>query len=377
MANKRDYYEVLSVTRETSTDEITKVYRKLAMQYHPDRNPGDDEAAATFREISEAYEVLRDPEKRQLYDQFGHDGLRGVQMPDFEHMDLSGLLGDLLGSFFGGGGGGRRGGGPRPGRDVEVAVQIELEESAVGVTKTVSVPRAEDCEPCQGSGVGEGGERKTCQTCGGQGRVARSMGGFMRVEQDCPSCRGKGSTISKPCKSCRGHGKVLVEKELEVDIPAGVDNGMTRVVRGAGEIGDLGAPPGDLHVVIQVQKHRFFERHNDDLVCRMPITFSQAALGAEIEIPTIMGTLIKQQIPKGTQSHEVLTVKREGMPNVHSQRRGNLLVQVVVETPKTLTDRQKELLRELAELDEVNVSPDRKSWFETVKNFFRDKSKKS
>lgn len=369
MATKRDYYEVLGVSREATTEEITTKFRKLAMASHPDRNPGDKEAAERFREISEAYDVLRDAEKRQLYDQYGHAGLQGVPMPDFGNSDVVSSLFEDLFSFFGGGG--RRQRGQRKGRDIEVDVELTLQEAALGVTKTIGVPRPQSCQGCDGTGIGGGGEKKTCQHCGGSGQIIQGVSIF-RVQQGCPVCRQRGFVITRPCGDCRGHGKVLVEEDLEVEFPPGVDNGMSRVVQGAGEPEPSGGVAGDLHVVIKVLPHHFFERHGDDLVCRIPVTFSQAALGATIEIPTVEGKLIKQALPKGTQSHDVVTIPRQGIPNVHGGRRGNLLVQVVVETPRTLTKRQEELLRELAKLDDANVTPERKSWFEKIKGFFGD-----
>jgi molecular chaperone DnaJ len=367
MATKRDYYEVLAVERTAGADEITKAYRTLARQYHPDRNSGDKEAEARFKEVAEAYEVLRDPAKRQRYDRYGHAGLEGVPMPDFS--DILGGLGDLFGSVFGNG---RRG--PPSGHDVRVDVEVDLAEAASGVSRTLTFRRAEVCKKCRGTGSADG-QRRTCRTCGGRGALLQG-GGFFTIQRECPTCHGEGSVLTNPCKTCDGPGLIGEEASVPVTIPPGVDNNVEFVVEGEGHSGGPGTRRGDLRVRIHVRKHPLFERHGDDLVCQAFVTFPQAALGCEIEIPTVDGKKITHTLARGVQSHEVVTIPGQGMPSLRGRRRGNLHVQVVVETPKALTKRQEELLRELAELDEKNVSPQRRSWLDKLKGFFTDAPKK-
>jgi len=373
MAGKRDYYEVLGVSREVTLEELKLTYRKLAMQYHPDRNPGDEEAAEKFKEITVAFEVLRDPQKREKYDRFGHAGLDGMEMPDFANADvLTRMFGDIFGSIFGGQGGG----GPRSGRDVQVVVEITLAEAAKGVRKEVPVKRAERCDTCKGSGCKEGSQKQSCRTCGGRGAILQGAG-FFRVQTECRACQGRGYTIPNPCPTCKGPGRVLVTRPVEVEIPAGIDTNQGFAVPGAGEAGEPGGRPGDLEVIIKVKKHDFFERHGDNLVCQAIISFTQAALGTEIEIPSIEGRRIRKKIPPGFQSHDILNIPSEGMPNVRNGRRGNLVIQIVVETPKNLTKRQEELFRELATLEEANVSSQRRGWFDKVRDFFSDSTSKT
>jgi molecular chaperone DnaJ len=339
------------------------------MQFHPDRNPGDSEAEDRFKEVSEAYEVLNDPDKRQAYDRYGHAGLEGMGVPNYDSADsFHDLLSRVFGGIFGGGGGGRSG------RDLQVVVEIDLVEAARGCTKSVPVRRAEKCMDCRGSGSRPGSEPKRCKHCGGRGAVVQGSG-FFRIQQTCRACGGQGSVVVDPCTACKGHGRILVTRTKSVDIPPGVDNGMSLTYEHEGEFGESGAPPGDLYVTIKVKKHRLFERQGDDLACQVPITFSQAALGGEIEIPTVDGAMLKRTLPKGVQSHEVLSIPGQGMPNVRTGRRGSLLVQVVVETPRNLTPRQEELLRELAGIEQSNVSPQRKGWFDKIKDLFSDHAK--
>jgi molecular chaperone DnaJ len=376
MATKRDYYEVLGLKRDAQPEEINKAYRRLAMQYHPDRNPGDGEAAEKFREVAEAHEVLRDPQKRQRYDRYGFAGLEGMEMPDFSSAEgLSQIFGDLFESFFGGGGGGGGRRRPRSGRDVRVEIELDLAEAAKGVTKNVRVARAEYCDKCKGTGASESSKRQTCSTCNGRGAVLQG-GGFFTVQRTCPRCQGQGSLLSNPCKECEGNGLVMKEATVAVPIPAGIDSNMEYIVDEEGHVGEQGAMRGDLRVAVTVREHAFFKRHGDDLVCQAVITFSQAALGCEIEIPTVHGKKLTHKLPRGTQSHDVITLAGQGMPSVRGRRHGNLLVQVVVETPRQLTKRQEELLRELAELEDRNVSPQRRGWLDKVKDFFSDGSKK-
>lgn len=368
MADKRDYYEVLGVARGSSDDDIKKAYRKLAMQYHPDRNVGDSEADARFKEAAEAYEVLRDPEKRQRYDQFGHAGLEGF-IHDFNSADdVMDLFGDLLGGIFGGGGGRRRRG-PQPGRDLQIAIEIDLVEAYRGVKKTLQIPREETCQECRGNGSKPGSQPTTCRRCNGQGVIIQGQG-FFRIQQTCNGCGGKGTVITDPCPACRGAGRIAVNRALEVNIPPGVDSDMSIRLTGEGEAGGAGGPPGDLYCVIRVRRHSLFAREAQNLHCELPITFSQAALGGAVEVPTLEGSMVTTTLPKGMQQGDELRLSGRGMPHVRGGRPGDLIVHVKVVTPRNLTKRQDELFRELAELDGKNTPPERKSWLERVKEFF-------
>lgn len=364
---KRDYYEVLMVSKEASDDEIKKSYRKLAMEFHPDRNVGDKEAEEKFKEAAEAYGVLGDPEKRQRYDRYGHAGLEGMNAPHFNDVQsIFDVFGDLfgLGDLFGG----RGGRGRRQGRDLKQEIEITLNEAAVGIKKTIQVPREEVCHECSGNGSKRGSQPAQCRRCNGQGAVLLSQG-FFRIQQTCPGCGGRGSVITDPCGNCRGRGRETLRRTLEVTIPPGVDTGTAVRYGGEGEAGDPGAPRGDLYCVIRVQEHRFFQRDGQNLLCQVPITFSQAALGAEIEIPTLNGTK-QHTLKRGVQAGDVIQVAGEGMPSLRGGRKGDLLVQIIVETPKQLTKRQEELFRELAEIEQKHVSPQRKSFLEKLKEFF-------
>jgi molecular chaperone DnaJ len=363
--SKRDYYEVLGVQRDADDEEIKRAYRKLAMQYHPDRNVGDAEAEERFKEAAEAYEVLRDRDKRARYDRYGHAGLDGLNMPHFNNaqsvFDLFGdLFGDLLGQRFHHG--------PRPGRSLRVEVQIDLAEAYRGCKKTLTFTRDEMCGECSGSRARRGSRPATCKRCGGHGVVVQSQG-FFRVQQTCRGCGGTGTIVTDPCPTCRGQGRVPARRTIEVKIPAGVDTGMCLSLSGEGEAGEPGAPRGDLECVLRVQEHSLFRREGPHLVCQVPVTFSQAALGAEIDIPTLDGP-ITHSLNQGTQSGDVVCLHGQGMPSVRGGRSGDLLVQVLVETPRTLTRRQEELFRELAEIDNKNVSPERKSFLDKVREFF-------
>ena len=367
---KRDYYEVLGVAKGASEEEIKKAFRSLTMKYHPDRNPGDDDAAHQFKEAAEAYAVLSDGEKRQVYDRYGHEGLSGVPMPDFN--DLGSVfqnfgLGDLLGSFFGGGAGGRRG--PQGGNHLGMRMDIELIEAYRGCTKTGEIPRNELCVECSGGGAKKGSRPATCRQCGGHGQVQMRMGPF-QMNTPCNACGGQGSVITDPCPNCRGRGRIKVTRAVEVTIPPGIQTGQRLTLRGEGEAGDPGAPRGNFICEINVREHSLFRRKGDDLVCQVPITFSQAALGAEIEVPSLDGPLTNA-FKAGVQSDDVVRIYGKGMPILGAGgRRGDLHVVVVVETPKTLTPRQEELFRELAELDHKNVSEKRKSFFATLRELF-------
>jgi molecular chaperone DnaJ len=364
-SGKKDYYDVLGVRRDADDEEIKRAYRKLAMQYHPDRNVGDPEAEERFKEASEAYEVLRDPEKRRRYDRYGHAGLEGLNMPSFQDaQSVFDLFGDLFGDFFGP----RRRQGPQRGSDLEAFIDLDLAEAARGVRKTVTIRREELCNECGGSGARRGSQLTVCRRCNGHGIVVQSQG-FFRIQQTCRSCGGRGQVVSDPCPTCSGRARVLVQRELEVSVPPGVDTGSRIRYSGEGEAGDRGAPRGDLYCIVRVREHPLFQRDGSHLICQVPITFSQAALGGEIEIPTLDGP-IKHEIKRGIQSGEVIRIADKGMPQVRGGRRGDLLVQLVVETPRHLTRRQEELFRELAEIERSHVSPQRKGFLDKLREFF-------
>ncbi|MEQ9407495.1 MAG: molecular chaperone DnaJ [Fuerstiella sp.] len=370
---QRDYYEVLGVSRTATAVEIKKSYRKLALKFHPDRNQGDDEAVARFKEASEAFDVLSDDQKRARYDQFGHAGVSGSGRGGFHDVnDIFSAFGDIFEGFgFGGGGGGGRSGrgGARRGASLETTIVLELPEAASGCTRTLEINRRETCETCDGSGASPGSEAVTCTTCGGHGQVVQSQG-FFRVQTNCPACRGEGRMVKDPCTDCRGSGRTMKTTRLEVNIPAGVDTGMQMPIRGEGEAGIKGGPRGDLHVNFRVRDHPLFERHGQDLLCRLPVSFSQAALGAEVEIPTLTGRE-SLTIRAGTQPGDVMRLRHKGMPDPNGRHHvGDLIVEIQVEVPRKVTARQEELLRELASLEESDVMPHKKSFFEQVKAFF-------
>lgn len=373
---KRDYYEVLEVEKTVTTDELKVSYRRLAMRYHPDRNPGDAEAEAKFKEATEAFEVLADPDKRAAYDRYGHEGLQGMGAgaSGQVQVDLSDLLGDLFGSFFGGPGGGRSAG-PQPGRDVQVRLDIDLAEAATGVTKKVTVQREDHCTTCNGTGAKPGTKVTSCKRCGGQGEViVQQM--FIRMRQACRACNGTGEIITDPCVTCRGGGNVVGRHEVEVKVVPGVDTGDRIRYAGMGDAGDPGAPRGNLEFAIRVKEHKFFQRDGQNLVCQWPITFAQAALGGPIEITTLVGEKVKHELPRGIQTHEVLRLAGHGMPPRRGGRAGDLLVQVVVDTPQALTPEQEQLFRKLAELDKSHVGPPpKKSFFSKLKDLFASEEK--
>jgi molecular chaperone DnaJ len=368
---KRDYYEILGVKREAPAEEIKKAYRQLALKFHPDKNPGNPDAERKFKEAAEAYEILSDQAKRSRYDRYGHAGMEGVGVHDFRSPDdimsaFSEIFGDnLFGSFFS-----TRRRGPRAGQDLLMRLEITLEEAAKGVSKPVEIARNEPCEECSGTGAKKGTAPVTCDYCRGQGQVMQSRG-FLQFSTTCPACGGQGKRIVDPCGKCRGSGRVARTFSLNVDVPAGVDTGVWLQYRNQGEPGDPGAPRGNLRIQIQVKPHRFFERQGHDLYCQVPISFPQAALGTEVEVPTLEGTE-RLTIPRGTQSGEVLKLKGRGIPDLHGRGRGDQVLEVVVETPKRLNARQEELLRELAELEHDEVSHRRKSWLDKLKDYFTE-----
>lgn len=370
MALKRDYYEVLSVRRDADAEEIKRAYRKLAMQFHPDRNVGDPEAEEKFKEATEAYGVLCDPEKRQRYDRYGHAGLDGMNVPNFSNADsVFDMFGDIFGDLFGQG---RRRHGPHAGRDHRVDIDIDLAEAYHGIEKTITVTREEVCSECSGQGARRGTAPAPCRRCRGQGVVLHQQG-FFRLQQTCPGCGGRGAVITDPCGACHGHGRVGVRRSREIGIPPGVDTGTRIRFQGEGEAGDPGAQRGDLYVQVRVRDHALFRREGPHLICPVPITFSQAALGGEIEVPTLQGA-VKHSLKRGIQSGEVVRLAGHGMPNLRGGRPGDLLVQVIVESPRVLTKRQEELFRELAELDQKHVSPERKSFLDKIRAFFTSPS---
>ncbi|MBX6316014.1 MAG: molecular chaperone DnaJ, partial [Isosphaeraceae bacterium] len=347
---KRDYYEVLGVKRDASADEIKRAYRQMALKYHPDKNPGNAEAERKFKEAAEAYEVLSDQQKRARYDRYGHAGLEGAGVHDFRSAeDIMSAFSEIFGGGLFGDMFGPRRRGPRAGADIQMRLEIDLIDAARGATKPIEVVRLETCTDCRGSGARKGTTPVTCDYCRGQGQVIQSRG-FFQVATTCPACGGEGTRIVDPCPSCRGIGKVQARVNLKIDIPPGVDTGMWLQLRNQGEAGDPGAPRGNLRVQLYVRKHPFFERAGNDLICRVPISFPQAALGADIEVPTLDGP-DRLHVPRGTQSGDILKLKGRGMPDINGRGRGDELIEVVVETPTKLSARQEELLRELAELE--------------------------
>jgi len=371
---KRDYYEVLGVQRSCTEQELKSAYRKLAMQFHPDRNPGDSIAEEKFKEASEAYSVLADSSKRERYDRFGHAGVNGGGMGagGFEEVifhDFGDLFGDLFGGMFGGGAGGaRRRSRAQRGDDLRVELKLEFEEAAFGVEKEVKFRRHEACDTCHGNGSQPGKSPTTCTTCGGQGQV-RMQRSFLSIAQTCPTCRGAGTVISDPCKTCRGEGYQLREKVLAVTVPEGVEDGTQIRHSGLGQPGLNGGAAGDLYVVLDVKEHSFFEREGKDLYCVIPVSFPQASLGAEIKIPTLYGDHILK-VPERTQSGTSLRVKGKGVPVLRGHGKGDLIVEIRVQTPSKLNKRQRELLQEMATLTSIENKPQRKSLFTKVKDIF-------
>ncbi|MCH8551835.1 MAG: molecular chaperone DnaJ [Natronospirillum sp.] len=374
--SKRDYYEILGVDRSADEKDIKKAYRRLAMKYHPDRNQGDPEGEAKFKEASEAYEVLADAEKRQAYDQFGHAGVDG-QAGGFGgagHSSFSDIFGDVFGDIFGasGGGGGRRSS-ARRGSDLRYNLELTLEEAVRGIEKTIRVPTLVSCGTCDGSGAKPGTKPKTCGVCQGTGTV-RMQQGFFAVQQTCHACGGSGQVIEDPCTDCRGRGVKEETRTLNVKIPAGVDTGDRIRLSGEGEAGSKGGPAGDLYVQVIVKEHSLFQRDGSNLYCEVPISFVDAALGGELEVPTLDGR-VKLKIPAETQSGKLFRLRSKGVTPVRGGPKGDLMCRVVVETPVKLSEKQKELLREFqATLDRKNSShsPRKTSWFDGVKKFFED-----
>ncbi len=378
MANKRDFYDILGVARNASDDEIKKSYRKLAMKYHPDRNPDSKEAEDKFKEAKEAYEMLSDPQKRAAYDQYGHAGVD----PNMGGMGggqgfggFSDAFGDIFGDIFGGGAAGARGGrgGPQVyrGADLRYSMEITLEEAAHGHETQIRVPSWSNCEHCGGEGSEPGTKVETCGTCHGAGQVRVSQG-FFSMQQTCPRCNGSGKHIPKPCKKCHGAGKTKSQKTLEVKIPAGIDDGMRIRSAGNGEPGVNGGPSGDLYVEVHIKEHPVFERDGDDLHCQMPISFIDAALGGEIQVPTLSGKA-SFDVPEGTQSGKTFRLRSKGIKSLRTSLPGDLYIHVQVETPVKLNQEQKDILRQLDESLKSGGSkhnPQQKGWVDRVKDFF-------
>ena len=369
MASKRDYYEVLGVPRDASPDQLKKAYKKLAIANHPDRNPGDEAAVVRFKESAEAFEVLSDSNKRARYDRFGHAGVAGNGAGQFTDVsDIFEAFGDLFEGFGMFGDGPRGGARVQRGSHLRSSITIDLLEAARGASRTLEISRREKCTTCQGSGARPGTKPQTCDYCSGRGRVVHAQG-FFRVQTTCPACQGSGRVVREKCEDCGGTGTQRKTSKLEVKIPPGVDNGMQLCLRGEGEAGGMGGASGDLYVDLHVKPHPFFERHEKNLSCRVPISFSQATLGTEIEIPLLDGRQ-RLTIPKGTQPGELLRLPGLGMPDPHGGRRGDLFVEVQVEVPKHPSSKQERLLRELAELEQVEVTPQRKTFFDKLKDYF-------
>ncbi len=374
---KRDFYEVLGVERGASEADLKKAYRRLAMKYHPDRNPGDKEAEDKFKEANEAYEVLSDASKRAAYDQYGHAGvdpnMGGGAGAGFGGASFSDIFGDVFSDFFGGGGarGGSRGGAQR-GADLRYTLDLDLEEAVRGTTVTIRVPTLVGCKTCNGSGAKPGTTPVTCTTCGGIGQV-RMQQGFFSVQQTCPRCHGTGKMISDPCGSCHGQGRVEEQKTLSVKVPAGVDTGDRIRFTGEGEAGSMGGPAGDLYVVVNVREHPIFQRDGKHLYCEVPISFADAALGGELEVPTLDGR-VKLKIPESTQTGKLFRLRGKGVAPVRGGGAGDLMCKVVVETPVNLDKRQRELLEEFRKSlqSDTSHSPKASGWFEGMKRFFDD-----
>ncbi len=368
--SKRDYYEVLGVSQSADASEIKKAYRRLAMKYHPDRNPDDADADAKFKEASEAYEVLQDQEKRAAYDRFGHAGVdpNGAGMGGFGSGGLGDIFGDVFGDIFGGG---RGRGGVRRGADLRYALELDLEQAVSGDTVEIRVPVLTICDDCGGSGAKPGTSRVTCPDCGGSGQI-RVAQGFFSLQQTCPRCRGEGTIVEDPCLTCGGVGRVEKMKTLSVRIPAGVDTGDRIRLTGEGEAGPGGGPPGDLYVQVEVREHPIFVRDGRNLFCEVPISFVDAALGGELEVPTLDGR-VKLKIPAESQSGKLFRLRGKGVTPVRGGGVGDLLCRVTVETPVKLSEKQKDLLRQFKasmQGDEAKHSPQESTWFQGVKDFF-------
>ncbi len=372
---KRDYYDILGADKSADAATLKKAYRKMAMQYHPDRNPGDAEAEAKFKEVNEAYEILKDDQKRAAYDQYGHaafeqGGMGGGGFGGMGGGGFSDIFEDLFGDFMGG----RRGGGGSSqgrGSDLRYNMEISLEEAYHGKQTEITIPSSVDCDECGGTGAEEGSSPVTCTTCGGHGKV-RAQQGFFTIERTCPTCHGQGRVIEKPCRKCHGEGSIEKEKTLSINIPAGVDDGNRIRLSGEGEAGRRGGSPGDLYIFLSVADHRIFQRDGQNLHCRVPIPMTTAALGGDIEVPTLDGARAKVSITPGSQSGRKFRLRGKGMPIMNSSEHGDMYIHVTVETPVNLTKRQKELLKEFEAEGGGAHNPESEGFFSRVKDFLAD-----
>ena len=377
---KRDYYEVLGVQRTANEQDLKSAFRKLAKEFHPDKNAGDPKAEQRFKEIAEAYEALKDPQKRAAYDQFGHaafenggrGGGQGGFGPDFAN-SMSDIFDDLFGEFMGGRGGARGGGRQRGGRergsDLRYNMEVALGEAYAGKTAQIRVPTSVSCDTCEGTGAKAGSKPVTCTTCAGHGKV-RAAQGFFTIERTCPTCQGRGEIISDPCTVCSGMGRVVKERTLSVNIPAGVEDGTRIRLAGEGEAGMRGGPSGDLYIFLSIKPHELFQRDGADVFCRVPISMITASLGGQIDVPTLDGTMTRVKVPEGTETAKQFRVKGTGMPVLRSKQQGDMYIQVDVETPKNLTKRQRELLEEFEKESHKDTSPESSGFFAKMKVFF-------
>ena len=375
MSHKRDYYEVLGIGRDAGGDEIKRAYRRLALKFHPDNYKGDKKEAETkFKELAEAYEVLSEPTKRQQYDRFGHEGLRGAGVHDYTNMgfgDIFSMFQDIFGGM-GGMAGGRAG---EQGMDLETEVELTLEQVATGADQTLEFERVDLCDHCGGGGSKPGSSAQKCVACGGYGQVQQQVQGFFGMSVRilaCPRCKGKGAIVTDPCPQCNGTGRRRKKRVLSVHVPAGIHDGQVIRVRSEGEPSQNGTGRGDLHVYVHVRQHPLLGRRGDDVFCQVPITFTQAALGGTIAVPTLTGER-EIEVPSGTQNADVITLKQHGLPSHRSGRKGDLHVQVFIEVPRKLSAQQRQLLEQLATLEESNITPQRRNFFEKVKEYFGSK----
>ncbi|MQY60165.1 MAG: molecular chaperone DnaJ [Clostridia bacterium] len=383
---KRDYYEILGISPNASSEDIKKAYRRLAVKYHPDKNrENSKEAEEKFKEVSEAYKILSDGEKRKIYDQYGHAGLQadvgagggGFTGSNFDPFTIfnevfgqrssSGGGGGIFDNFFGGRTGVREG---QPGSDLQYSLEITFKEAAFGTEKEIQIPRYETCSNCRGNGVKPGSSPQTCPSCGGTGSIAVSQG-FFSMSRTCTQCHGRGTVIKDPCKECRGSGRVRRTRRVKVKIPAGIDNGSHLRLTGQGEAGLRGGPAGDLYIAIRVKAHPIFKREGDTVICEIPITFTQAALGGEIRVPTLNGRA-RLKVPSGTQTNKIFRLRKMGIPHLHSSGRGDQWVKVIIETPVNLSAEQKQLLKRLEEVGRGNGQPKARDFFDKVRQIFGD-----
>ena len=377
---KRDYYDVLGVSRNAGEQDLKSAFRRLAKEFHPDRNPGDKTAEQRFKEVNEAYEILKDPQKKAAYDQFGHaafeqgggrGGPGGGFGPDFA-ASMSDIFDDLFGDFMGQRRGTRQRDGRERGADLRYNLEITLPEAYTGKTAQIRIPTGITCTTCTGTGAKAGTKPTTCQTCAGHGKVRASQG-FFTIERTCPTCQGRGEVIEDPCPACAGSGRVTKEKTLSVNIPAGVEDGTRIRLAGEGEAGARGGPPGDLYIFLAIKPHGFFQRDGADIFCRVPISMVTAALGGQIEVPTVEGGMTRVKVPEGSETGKQFRLKGKGMPVLRSKLTGDMYIQIEVETPKNLTRRQRELLEEFEKESRKETNPESHGFFSRVKEFFEGK----